>query len=223
MRAAWAARHPDHLVHGCMFHMSQVKVRVNWFGADMYCASSDDCWFKIIFHINCTGRELIRCNMLPQLVDSKSFSTQCTNNLYQKCISIFRTCGSKSRRRDLLGSTIARGRKARYLKVIETPSVCSILLEQSLSFCELRVCLDAPCLANDPSTKNERVPSTAGVWNRPSWISVSPSFWPWRLGIHQVSKLIQASVQCYHYVGTIISRDHLAMNAMAGSGMCSTG
>ena len=27
----------------------------------------------------------------------------------------------------------------------------------------------------------------------------------------------------YHYVGTIISRDHLAMNAMAGSGMCSTG
>ena len=22
-----------HLVHGCMFHMSQVKVRVNWFGA----------------------------------------------------------------------------------------------------------------------------------------------------------------------------------------------
>ena len=56
---------------------------------------------------------------------------------------------------------------------------------QSLSFCELRVCLDAPCLANDPSTKNERVPSTAGVWNRPSWISVSPSFWPWRLGIYQ--------------------------------------
>ena len=106
---------------------------------------------------------VLRCNMLPQLVDSKSFSTQCTNNLYQKCISIFRTCGSKSRRRDLLGSTIARGRKARYLKVIETPSVCSILLEQSLSFCELRVCLDAPCLANDPSTKNERVPSTAGV------------------------------------------------------------
>ena len=97
------------------------------------------------------------------IVDSKSFSTQCTNNLYQKCISIFRTCGSKSRRRDLLGSTIARGRKARYLKVIETPSVCSILLEQSLSFCELRVCLDAPCLANDPSGKNERVSSTAGV------------------------------------------------------------
>ena len=114
-----------HLVHGCMFHMSQVKVRVNWFGAYMYCASLDDCWFKVIFHINCTGRELIRCNMLPQLVDSKSLSTQCTNNLYQKCISIFRTCGSKSRRRDLLGSTIARGRKARYLKVIETPSVCN--------------------------------------------------------------------------------------------------
>ena len=83
MRAAWVERHPDHLVHGCMFHMSQVKVRVNWFGAYMYCASSDDCWFKVIFHINCTGRELIRCNMLPQLVDSKSFSTQCTNNLYQ--------------------------------------------------------------------------------------------------------------------------------------------
>ena len=167
---------------------------------------------------------VLRCNMLTQvMVDSKSFSTQCTNNLYQKCISIFRTCGSKSRRRDLLGSTIARGRKARYLKVIETPSVCSILLEQSLSFCELRVCLDAPCLANDPSGKNERVSSTAGVWSRASWISVSPSFWPWRLGIHQVSKLIQASVQCYHYVGTIISRDHLAMNAMAGSGMCSTG
>ena len=107
---------------------------------------------------------VLRCNMLPQLlVDSKSFSTQCTNNLYQKCISIFRTCGSKSRRRDLLGSIIARGRKARYLKVIETPSVCNILLEQSLSFCELRVCLDAPCLANDPSSKNERVSSTAGV------------------------------------------------------------
>ena len=82
-----------------------------------------------------------------------------------------------------MGSIIARGRKARYLKVIETPSVGNILLEQYLSFCELRVCLDAPCLANDP-------------------------------------KLL--AMTSWHISGTIISRDHLAMNTMAGSGMCLT-
>ena len=159
----------------------------------MLYASSANGWFKIIFH-----------TMHKQFVSKVYFHFQ---NMWKQVS-----------KKGFAGLYNRQGPQGKIFKG-DWNSLCL----QSLSFCELRVCLDAPCLANDPSSKNERVSSTAGVWDRASWISVSPSFWPWRLGIYQVSKLIQASVQCYHYVGTIISRDHLAMNAMAGSGMCSTG
>ena len=157
--------------------------------------------------------------MLPQLVDSKSFSTQCTNNLYQKCVSIFRTCGSKSRRRDLLGSTIARGRKARYLKVIETPSVCNPCHFVNSGFVWMLLAL--PMIP--PARMNEYLQlleSEIDHLGSPS----AQAFGHDVLAYIRFQNLFRLLFSVtYHYVGTIISRDHLAMNAMAGSGMCSTG
>ena len=42
-----------------------------------------------------------------------------------KVYFLFQNKWKQVSKRDLLGSIIARGRKARYLKVIETPSVCN--------------------------------------------------------------------------------------------------
>ena len=67
----------------------------------MYCVSSDDRWFKIIFHIKCTGRELILCLHVICFLSWWLIQNNFPHNAQTICISIFSlVCGDQNMRND---------------------------------------------------------------------------------------------------------------------------